>query len=175
MAEGSAAIVKIRPTLLIDVDGVLSLFGFELLDPPPGRFASVDGLPHYLSAEAGALVDRLALSFDCVWCTGWEDRAPEHLPHLLDLRSGPFPHIGFDDHEPGPRAHWKLAAIDAFAGADVPLAWIDDALDERTREWADERPGATLLVRTDPAVGLTEAQVVKLERWAAGLTSRACA
>ena len=28
---------------------------------------------------------RLAGTFECVWCTGWEDRAGTHLPHLLGL------------------------------------------------------------------------------------------
>jgi hypothetical protein len=30
-----------RPLLLIDIDGVISLFGFDPGLPPPGRFVSV--------------------------------------------------------------------------------------------------------------------------------------
>ena len=62
-------------------------------------------------------------------------------------------------------AHWKLAAIDAHAG-DRPLAWIDDALDERCERWAADRAAPTLLVRTDPAVGLTAGHVEDLVAWA---------
>lgn len=172
VAKRSGADLKESPIALVDVDGVLSLFGFDTLAPPPGSFASVDGLPHWLARDAGALVDRLAATFECVWCTGWEDRAPEHLPHLLGLTCGPFPHIGFDDHEPGPRAHWKLAAIDAYVGADRAVAWIDDAHDERTAAWAADRPGPTLLMTTDPAVGLNLEQVMELERWARDRSGR---
>ena len=43
----------IRPILLIDIDGVISLFGFDPADPPAGRFQLVDGIAHYLSAAAG--------------------------------------------------------------------------------------------------------------------------
>ncbi len=42
-----------RPLLLIDVDGVISLFGFDTADPPAGRFQMVDGIAHFLSASAG--------------------------------------------------------------------------------------------------------------------------
>jgi len=59
-----------------------------------------------------------------------------------------------------------LRAIDAHAGPDRPAAWIDDAHDERCHSWAERRPGPTLLVTTDPAVGLTEAQAERLEAWA---------
>ena len=88
-----------------------------------------------------------------------------HLPHLLGLPTG-WPHIVFEDR-PIDAAHWKLRAIDGHAGPHRPAAWIDDDHDERCRAWAAARPGPTLLVTTDPAVGLTEAQADQLEAWAA--------
>lgn len=149
-----------RPLLLIDVDGVISLFGFGQTDPPPGRYAFVDGFPHLLSAQAGELLRRLAEAFECVWCTGWEDRADEHLPALLGTPRG-WAHLTF-----GPSAgHWKLAAIDAYAGPERPAAWIDDAHDEACARWAAERPGPTRLILTDPAVGLTPEHVEELLSW----------
>jgi len=129
----------------------------------------VDGLPHWLSADAGASLTRLAESFELVWCTGWEERAPEHLPRLLGLTGPAYPHLVFAG-APGPDGrHWKLDAIDAHAGPDRPAAWIDDDHDDRVRAWAAERPGPTLLVTTDPAVGITQADVEELEAWAARL------
>lgn len=124
----------------------------------------VDGIPHYLSADAGPQLARLAGAFECVWCTGWEEKANEHLPLALGL-AGPFPHLVLG--EPAPGRHWKLAAIDAYAGAERPLAWVDDAHDATCEAWARERPGATLLVGTEPSVGLTGAQVETLLAWAA--------
>jgi hypothetical protein len=160
------------PTLLIDVDGVLSLFGFDFADPPSGFPVSIDGTPHWLSTDAGARLDRLSRTFDCVWCTGWEDRAEEHLPRLLGLAGG-WPHLRFDElpRTTNARRHWKLAAIDAHVGAAAPVAWIDDAHDATCEQWAASRPGATLLVATNPAVGLTAAHVDELEAWAAALTT----
>jgi hypothetical protein len=158
----------LRPTLLIDVDGVLSLFGFDFADPPPGFPVSVDGTPHWLSSQAGERLARLARTFDCVWCTGWEDRAEDHLPRLLGLPGG-WPHLRFGGPAsgPSPRGHWKLDAIDAYAGADAPLAWIDDAHGDACSRWAAARPGETLLITTNPAVGLTAGHVIELEAWAA--------
>ena len=152
------------PLLLIDVDGVISLFGFEQTEPPEGRFVVVDGIPHLISAGAGERLARLAEAFECVWCTGWEDRAEEHLPALLGLPGG-WAHLTFPA-APGDGLHWKLEAIEAHAGPERPVAWIDDDHDPSCERWAEERPGATLLVATDPAVGLTDAHVATLLSWA---------
>ncbi len=151
------------PLLLVDVDGVLSVFG-PGADHAACTPALVEGIPHWLSRPAAAALARIAPGFECVWCTGWEDRAEMHLPHLLGLEGG-WEHLVFRDR-PGDTAHWKLRAIDELAGPDRPLAWIDDAHDERCRAWASARPGPTLLVTTDPAAGFTDADADAVERWA---------
>lgn len=153
-----------RPLLLIDVDGVISLFGFDPARPPSGRFTVVDGIAHFLSATAGEHLSRLCESFEPAWCTGWEEKANEYLPHALDLPSS-FPYLSFGDAVPQAGGHWKLAAVDRYAGPHRPLAWIDDAHDERCDAWARGRGAPTLLIRTDPAVGLTELQVERLLEW----------
>jgi hypothetical protein len=152
------------PLLLVDVDGVLSLYS-----PADGDLVGtlVDGVPHLLSRAAAAALRGLTEQFECAWCTGWEERADEHLPALLGLPRG-WPHVTFP-RAPAPAAHWKLAGIDAFAGPSRPLAWIDDAHDGACREWAGARPGPTLLVATEPHVGLTEAHAHTLRTWASGL------
>jgi hypothetical protein len=144
--------------LLVDVDGVISLFGFDHTDPPPGCPIAVDGTPHWIAAGAGARLVRLARTFECVWCTGWEERAEEHLPHLLGLPGG-WEHLTLG---PG----WKRAAIDVAVPGARPLAWVDDDHGSGADAWAAGRPGPTLLVVTDPAVGLTDAHVCSLEAWA---------
>jgi hypothetical protein len=154
-----------RPLLLIDVDGVISLFGFDPARPPAGRFETVDGIAHFLSKTAGDHLRRLCDVFEPAWCTGWEEKADEYLPHALGLPSS-FPHLIFDN-DPDPQSgHWKLAAIDRYAGPDRALAWIDDAHDDRCDDWARARRAPTLLISTDPAVGLTEDQVLRLLEWA---------
>ena len=159
-----------RPILLIDVDGVISLFGFDPASPPAGRFQLVDGIAHYLSAAAGPRLLELDDDFELTWCSGWEEKANDYLPRALGL-PGPLPLISFDRFERPPAAHWKLAGIDAHAGALTPLAWIDDAHDQRCVDWARARPGPTLLLAAEPAVGLTGEHVDQLRRWARALPS----
>ena len=38
-----------QPLLLLDIDGVISLFGFDAETPPAGRYQLVDGIVHSLS------------------------------------------------------------------------------------------------------------------------------
>jgi hypothetical protein len=155
-----------RPILAVDVDGVISLFGF---DRPPdrslARFELVDGVVHCISLAAGERLLRLAEHFELVWASGWEDKANFYLPGLLGLPE--LPHLSFDGAASG-SAHWKLGPLDAFA-VGRPLAWIDDNLDGSCFEWAEAREQPTLLVPTEPHLGLEEAQVGALTSWAAAL------
>jgi hypothetical protein len=153
------------PMLFVDIDGVISLFGFHPEKRPPGSFAFVDGIAHYLSASAGGHLLRLAESYELVWCSGWEDKANDYLPHLLGL-PGSLPHLTFDGRAVFGTAHWKLGAIDEHAGPDRPIAWIDDSFDERCHDWAAARAGPTLLVQTNSAEGMTESHVDRLLAWA---------
>ena len=156
-----------EPLLLLDVDGVLSLFGFDSAAAPAGRFVSVDGIPHLLSFEAAGHVLALLDDFELVWCTGWEEKADEHLPFALGLPAG-APHLRFGDSS-APGRHWKLDAIDAHAGPLRPLAWVDDGHDDACRAWARSRPGPTLLIGTDPARGITAMIAIDCSRGPAGL------
>jgi hypothetical protein len=158
-----------RPLLLVDIDGVISLFGFKAGAQPDGSFHSIDGIPHFLSSSAAEHLLALARIFELVWASGWEEKANEYLPHLLGLPV--LPHLSFDRHVRGTRrtsAHWKLDSIDAYAGS-RPLAWIDDAFNEACHEWARARGAPTLLAQTLPASGLTHREAEILERWGRSL------
>jgi hypothetical protein len=153
-----------RPVLAVDVDGVISLFGFdEPLAQAPGEMHLIDGIAHCISRAAGERLARLAQHYDLIWATGWEERANEHLVLLLGL-PGELPYLTFGGNARFGTAHWKVDAIDAYAG-DRPLAWIDDSLDESCRAWARRRAAPTLLLETDPARGLEEAHVDALLGW----------
>ena len=151
--------------LFVDVDGVISLFGFGPGEPPPGTFHSVEGIVHCIGHESGRRLARLREGYELVWATGWEERANEHLPHLLGF-DGELPWLSFDGRAVFGTAHWKLEAIDEYA-AGRPAAWIDDSLDERCHRWARERAAPTLLVQTEAHVGMTDEHVERLLRWAA--------
>ena len=153
-----------KPMLAVDVDGVISLFGFE--EPPPreiARFELIDGMVHCISVAAGDRLRRLAEHYELVWATGWEDRANDSLAPMLGLPE--LPYLTFDGAARFGSAHWKLGPLDDYAG-DRALAWVDDSFDESCLDWAHERSAPTLLVPTESAFGLEEAQTEALEGWA---------
>ena len=85
------------PVLAVDVDGVISLFGFE--EPPeraPCKFHLIDGMAHCISFAAGERLRRLTGAYEMVWATGWEERANEYLLHLLGLTQLPVIRFGGD-------------------------------------------------------------------------------
>jgi hypothetical protein len=161
-----------KPVLFVDVDGVISLFGFEEAAAPPGAFHSVNGVLHYILDGCGERLLSLRDRYELVWATGWEETANEFLPHLLGL-PGALPFLAFDSPPSFGTAHWKLSAIEAYAGSERPLAWIDDSLDESCRAWAEARPGPTLLVPMQPEQGLCDVHVERLIDWAKRLEGRA--
>jgi hypothetical protein len=162
LAEGEG-----KPLLMVDVDGVISLFGAFASERPggiEGSFHAIEGIPHFLSATAAAHLLALEPLFELVWASGWEERADEHLPHLLGLPKA-LPFLRFARAVGRANAHWKLDAIGTYA-AGRPLAWVDDAFNPACHLWAEERPAATLLVQTDPELGLRTAEAQRLEGWA---------
>lgn len=163
-----------RPLLMVDIDGVISLFampGASWADrrTSEGSFHSIDGIPHFLSSIAAAHLLALSGHFDLVWASGWEEKAEEHLPHLLDLPSG-LPFLRFARSVGKSNAHWKLDAIEAFA-AGRALAWVDDAFNEACHKWARERSAPTLLVQTRPEHGLTSSEARLLREWSEQMPS----
>ena len=159
-----------RPVLAVDVDGVISLFGFE--QPPDrslARIQLIDGMVHCISVGAGGRLLRLAEHYELVWATGWEERANDYLPSLLGIPE--LPYLGFDGAARFGSAHWKLGPLQAYAEGRA-LAWIDDSFDDSCNAWAQERQARgepTLLVPTRSELGLEEVHTEALIAWAAGL------
>jgi hypothetical protein len=156
-----------RPILAVDVDGVISIFGF---DKPPerdlARFELIDGVVHCISLLSGERLHRLAERFELIWASGWEDKANYYLPTLLGLPE--LPHLTFDGAARFGSAHWKLGPLERHCRGRA-LAWVDDNLDESCYEWARQRPEPTLLMPTRSAAGLEEVETEALLAWAEGL------
>lgn len=148
----------VRPFLLLDVDGVLN--PFAAAGRPDGftRYRLM-GYEVWLSLRHGAWLKGLAAWFDLVWATTWEHDAPRLIAPRVGLPLD-LPVIEFS--EGAADGTWKLHDVDRFVGH-RPLAWVDDDLGPDAFAWAKHRETPTLLLRTEPSVGLTEQDVWRLE------------
>src|ERR1700753_1965192 len=148
------------PILAVDVDGVISLFGFDAPPPPAeARYQLVDGMLHCISLRAGSRLHPLPEHFELVWATGWEEKANFYLPTMLGLAE--LPHLTFDGAARFGSAHWKLGPLGEYGGGRA-LGGVDDNFDESCYRGARERDEPTLLVPTDPAKGLQEVETEAL-------------
>lgn len=133
-----------------------------------GSFHNVEGIIHHIGAGMDRRLGELLPHFEGVWATGWGHRANEHLVHLLSL-PGELEVVEFAvAPSTDGSGHWKLDALRARA-AGRAAAWIDDGLNAACLEWASTRElrgEPTLLVHTEPAVGLTDGDVEGLLAWA---------
>jgi hypothetical protein len=171
----NTGVTEHQPILFVDVDGVISLFGFREPyglasgnapsdDRPSGTLHNVNGIPHYIKDSAGAHLRALSAHFELVWATGWEETANEHLPHILDLgRELPF--LTFDGRVAAGACHWKIEAIEEYAGR-RPVSWIDDNFDQSCYDWAERRAARTLLIETERHVGMHDAHCEQLINFA---------
>jgi hypothetical protein len=173
-----------RPILGVDVDGVLNLLE-DRHDPRAVRaelWTTPTGWLIPIPVGTGERLARLSDAFEMVWATAWGTNAYPALKDILALER-PWPVIDlWSEYVPDVAETWKLPAVerwleeqDASDGwypwPGAPFAWLDDDLEDDAMAWADERAlwTPTLLIRVDPATGLTDEHVERLVAWAAGL------
>lgn len=157
-----------RPFLFLDVDGVLSVYGFDGASADPRDLTMVEGIPHHIPAAMGPRVRRLLEPFETLWATGWGERANEHLVHMLGLPDE-LEVVEFSVRPSSDGSgHWKLQELGLRAGS-RPAAWIDDGHSAECVRWAAARDAPTKLVSTDPHTGMTDAHVEELIAWSTSL------
>ena len=165
-----AATADRRPLLLLDIDGVLN---------PTGRGEDCGFLPSNLHGfrvslclDHGVLLNDLDREgeVELCWATTWNENANHDVGPALGL-SRPLPVLPIDRALAGPvpaGTNWKTPSVVAGVG-DRPCAWIDDWIGPPEQQWAEDRILAgipTLLIRTDPGVGLLPEHVDRVRSWA---------
>ena len=152
-----------RPLLLLDVDGVLNPTAARTAPPEYGEHVLL-GVRVRLDPWHGGALRAMAGRFDLAWLTGWGGQANALVAPVLGLPALPVAPFAFGS----PACRWPAAR--AYAG-DRPLAWLDADPDGSGEAWAASRDHAvpTLLVRTDPAVGLRPEHLARLAAFADAL------
>lgn len=169
--------------LLCDVDGVLIPLDREDGHAPPThrRYEVVpegasEPVDVWLNVDHGTLLADLvaATGLSPVWCTSWRGDAARLIGQALRLPV--WPHVPLP-LPPAETSHpggylWKRDLADVYA-AGRPLAWIDDQFaTPADHDWAAARDAAglpTLLVPTDPSLGLQPEHADTVRRWALAL------
>ncbi len=108
--------------------------------------------PLHFGHRGRAPASALCEAFEPAWCTGWEEKANEYLPHALGL-PGAFPYLSFAGAAPQTDGTGSSRRSTATPAPDRPVAWIDDAHDGRCEDWAAGRRGADAADRDGPRHG----------------------
>jgi hypothetical protein len=164
---------------LVDVDGVLCPFGCQE-DPEGFRVVFIAEDWVWVSEAVGERLRSLAEDFKLIWATGWEEQANIVISPLHGI--GPLPVITFSarDLDLAPdmtmqefgaflrKSPWKMPWIEQWTCQfpERAIAWIDDQLGDDAERWAEARDAPTLLVRTDPTIGITEEHCAMLRDFA---------
>ncbi|WP_039629210.1 HAD domain-containing protein [Streptomyces sp. 769] len=180
-----------RPVLLVDVDGPLNPYAAKPQRRPDGYQTHRLLTPRWEAAQRRRLTDwgltdgrikplrvwlnphhgpaLLALPFDLVWATTWEQEANDFIAPALGLPTLPFVPWRSPRPEPAGDVFWKTPEIVAWARGRA-FAWVDDEITDADRAWvAEHHHGPALLRRTDPRVGLTAEDFAVLGAWATDL------
>ena len=163
-----------RPILFLDVDGPLNPYAaggkaqrrpegyqtFRFFAGAPGNGWGKRGLRVWLNPGHGEQL--LALPYDLVWGTTWEDLANEHISPAIGLPELPVVHFGFEGS--------KIPSLVRYA-AGRPFAWVDDEIGTSDHAYVvREHAGSSLLHHVSPRSGLLPADFDLLREWAGNLT-----
>jgi hypothetical protein len=168
-----------RPTLYLDIDGVLNAIP-EYPGPPGYTVHLMDGYAIHLHDELPAMIDRLGQHFDIVWFTLWNERAALLMGPHVGLQNTPYlftswrigEQVMLDQGYPPAAIDRVLYAKSPILAMDVDRrdrwVWIDDGhgRDDHaylTREGFD--PASFRLLQTDVRTGLTWADVERAIAW----------
>jgi HAD domain in Swiss Army Knife RNA repair proteins len=157
------------PLVLLDVDGVLNPAGSHAVGYRR-QWVFPNGIAHRLLLNPGhgpmLLEMAEATGAELVWASYWRGRANTWIAPrigLPSLRFVPIPTRArlWSRPSPGP---WKALHAAAWVGQ-TPFVWLED--DVNVAHCLAQAPGLGrhLVVRIDPAVGLTAQHVAQARAW----------
>lgn len=166
LEQGSAGM---KPTLLLDVDGVINAMPGQRKTRGYTRH-SIDGYTIHFHDEVREMADRLRNHFDIAWFTMWNDLAAPLIGPHVGLEDVPFVetswergwgvmrNLGHDSDQINRVFYAKTPLLVDALARDQRWVWIDDAHSDWDREYLERQgfdPQNFHLVSCDASVGLT--------------------
>lgn len=162
--------MPVKPLLFLDVDGPLNPYAAKPHRRPDGyvthrMFADTGnwgkrGLRVWLNPNHGEQL--LALPFELVWATTWEDLANKHIGPHIGLPELPVVRFGLSETR-------KVPALVRYA-AGRPFAWVDDEITDWDLAYVGHHhAGVSRLHLVSSRLGLLDADFRELREWAEGL------
>lgn len=163
-----------KPALLLDVDGVINAYTQQFNPRPPYVVHDdINGYKITAHPSWSHWINELIAPegpFDLVWATTWGVLAPIHIAPLFDLPTEGVEVItGFGTSFYRGPTHKLPPMIDWWeANPDRPSVWIDDCIYQDAIDYMNERDAdvPTKFVRTNPDLGLTVGDIVKVWNYA---------
>ena len=157
-----------RPLLLVDFDGVVNVVGRLVKGQELEADFAREGYRIRVPVGTAQRFACLEAELECVWATTWGKEAAvlgrflgfgANWPAIFIASGGQLARTG------------KLPEVRRWCESHAvgrPVAWVDDDLWPDVGDWATAR-GQTLIVRTLPEEGLTDAETDRILGWAATL------
>ena len=166
MTTPASDVSGVRPLLLVDLDGVINVVGRGAGSRELEADFKREGHRMRVPVGMAGRFARLEEVFECVWATTWGEDAPILGRFFKFGATWPSIFIGAGSQ---PARTGKLPDVRGWCEANAvgrPVAWVDDDLWPDAYDWSVAR-GRTLILRTLPEEGLTDAQTDQLLAWAA--------
>lgn len=168
-----------KPTLYLDIDGVLNAIPGPLA-PPGYTVHEIDGYTIHLHDDLPAMIAALGQHFDIVWFTLWNERASLLMGPRVGLQDIPYLFTSWHIGEQVMLGQgYPPAAIDRVLYAKSPIlameadrssrwVWIDDGHGHDDHVYLTKEgfnPAGFRLLQTDLRTGLTWADVERAVAW----------
>lgn len=158
-----------RPTLLLDVDGVINAMPARRKPRGYSRYM-IDAYQIHIHDDIPDMVDRLREHFDIAWFTMWNDLAAPLIGPHVGLEDAPFVEtswergwdtmnaLGYSRRQINKVFYAKTPLLPDSLAREQRWVWVDDAHGRWDREYLERQgfdPQNFRLVGTDSAAGLT--------------------
>ncbi len=147
-----------RPRLYLDIDGVI------VTDNSPFEMVSLNPIEKY----APEVVARLGnTGMELVWLSSWENEATYLSENIDVLSGGRVLNLATLQDSSSDITRKRCALVADQETSPSPFVWADDTITRGTRKKvAEYLKGPKLFVQPDKRIGLTQAEIVRIEHFA---------